>query len=242
MSAPAPLLSCDRLLVGYNGHAVLPPLTLDLAEGQFWAVIGRNGAGKSTFFKTLLGLLPPVGGACQRASGGVSIAYVPQRYAFDPIYPVTAWDVVAMGVDRGWSFLKPTRDAAAVDTALAEVDASGLGGQLFRSLSEGQKQRVLLARVLASGARLVLLDEPTAAMDAVAQKESMVRLDALRRKHDLCVVMVSHHLPIAFRYADHMVFLDPDADTVLVGEPEHIKHLPAFHDRYGASAAEVCGG
>lgn len=242
MSAPPPLIVCDGLQVGYGGQPLLPPVSLSFGAGEFWAVIGRNGAGKSTFFKTLLGLLPAVGGTCSRPDPAVNIAYVPQRYAFDAIYPVTARDVVAMGLDRSWSFLRPLRDKKRVDTALAEVDAVDLGPQLFRSLSEGQKQRVLLARVLASGAQLVLLDEPTAAMDAVAQKEAMGRLDALRDKHGLCVVMVSHHLPIAFRYADHMLFLDPDSDEVLVGEPGRIKHMQAFHDRYGAAAAEVCAG
>ena len=242
MTASTPLIVCEGLRVGYGGEPLLPAIDLSLASGQFWAVIGRNGAGKSTFFKTLLGLLPAVGGTCTRPDPSVPIAYVPQRYAFDPMTPVTAWDVVAMGLLRGWSFLRPPGDRERIAEALAEVEAADLADQLFRSLSEGQKQRVLLARVLASGARLVLLDEPTAAMDAVAQRDAMARLDALRRKHGLCVVMVSHHLPIAFRYADHMLFLDPDADAVLVGEPDHIKHLPAFHERYGAAAAEVCGG
>jgi len=242
VSPASPLIVCDGLRVGYGGQPLLPAISLSLEPGQFWAVIGRNGAGKSTFFKTLLGLLPAVGGTCSRPDSSVPIAYVPQRYAFDPMTPVTARDVVAMGLLRGWSFLRPSGDAARVAQALEEVEATALADQLFRSLSEGQKQRVLLGRVLASGARLVLLDEPTAAMDAVAQKEAMARLDALRRRHGLCVVMVSHHLPIAFRYADRMLFLDPDADAVLVGEPDHIKHLPAFHERYGAAAAEVCGG
>lgn len=240
--AASPLIVCDALRVGYSGKPLLPAISLSLEPGQFWAVIGRNGAGKSTFFKTLLGLLPAVGGTCARPDPAVPLAYVPQRYAFDPLTPVTAWDVVEMGLLRGWSFLRPGADRARVEQALAEVEATDLSGHLFRSLSEGQKQRVLLARVLASGARLVLLDEPTAAMDAVAQKEAMARLDALRRRHGLCVVMVSHHLPIAFRYADRMLFLDPDAAAVLVGTPDHIKHLPAFHQRYGAAAAEVCGG
>ncbi len=240
---PDTLLRAERLLVGHAGRPLLPPLDLSVRPGEFWAVVGRNGSGKTTLFRTLLGLQPPVGGRAVWPQGRVRVAWVPQRLDLDPLYPLPVGQVVGMGLDHGWSFLRPAGAArvAAIRAALAEVDAESLESRLFRSLSEGQKQRVLLARVVASGARLVLLDEPTAAMDAVAQRDAMETLHRVRARHGLAVLMVSHHLPLALRQADRVLFLDPDDAAVLVGTPEDLRAHPLFHARYGHAAAEVCG-
>lgn len=234
-----PLLQCQELVVGYSGRGILPPIQVALGQGEFWAVVGRNGSGKTTWFKTVLGLLPPVSGRLSWPGGPVPVAYVPQRSAFDPLYPVPVHDVVAMGAERGWSFLRPrgaTREA--VGAALEAVGAEALADRTFRSLSEGQKQRVLLARMVASGARLALLDEPTAAMDAVAESEAMELLDRLRVRYCMTVVVVSHHLAAAFRYADRMLFIDPDAG-VEVGSPEQIRHSHAYRARYDEARRDL---
>ena len=101
-----PLLRCEKLEVGYGGRAVLPPISLEVRPGEFWAVIGRNWSGKSTWFKTVLGMLSPVRGELWR-SPGLKMGYVPQRSAFDEMYPLTGCEVVAQALDRGWSFLRP---------------------------------------------------------------------------------------------------------------------------------------
>lgn len=227
----APLLTCQGLTVGYDGRAILAPIDLSLGRGEFWAVVGRNGSGKTTWFKTLLGLQPPVTGRIDRP-GNAPIAYVPQRSAFDPLYPVPVREVVAMGAERGWSFLRPfATHHERVAQALDAVGAAHLADRTFRSLSEGQKQRVLLARMIASDAKLALLDEPTAAMDAVAEAEAMHLLDDLRKRFDLTVVVVSHHLAAAFAHAGHILFLDPD-EGVVVGTPDEIRASAAYAARY----------
>jgi zinc transport system ATP-binding protein len=236
MSDGPALMRCEGLQVGYAGKALLPPIDLEIHPGEFWAVLGRNGSGKSTWFKTALGLLPPVAGAVRWPSGEVPVSYLAQRMSFDELFPVTVAEVVGMARMRGWSFLRPAGAGAAVRRALEEVDAVELARRTFRSLSEGQKQRVLIARTVAAGARLAFLDEPTAAMDAVAEGEAMALVDRLRSEHDMAVVIVSHHLGVARRFATRALFVDDDSDTVIVGSADEVFAHPAFTRRYGARA------
>ena len=229
-AAEAPiLLRCEALEIGYRGRPLLPPITLDVRAGELWAVIGRNGSGKTTLFRAMLGLTPALGGRVQRLA---EIAYVAQRMSFDELYPVTVAEVVRQGTVRGWGFLRPWRRAS-VDEALDAVGATALADRTFRALSEGQKQRVLLARLVASGAKLALLDEPTAAMDAVAEREAMGLLDNLRKRYGLAVVVVSHHLAATQAIADKALFIDPDDQRVVVGPAQEVFHHTSFLARYG---------
>jgi zinc transport system ATP-binding protein len=230
------LLHCRSLIVGYRGRPLLPPVELRLCRGQLTAVVGRNGAGKTTFFRTVLGLLPPVGGELCGAVSPLAIGYIPQRSQLDPLIPLRARDVVAMGVERGRSFLKPFLGGAErreVDTALAEMGAAELGRRSFGELSEGQKQRVLMARLVAGHPALAVLDEPTAAMDEVAERQTLELIDALREQHGMAILIVSHHLPVVSRFADQVLFLDRDAQAAVAGTPEEVFRHPAFRARYG---------
>jgi manganese/iron transport system ATP-binding protein len=231
-----PLLRCERLVVGYNRRPLLPPIDFTIEHGQLCAVVGRNGAGKTTWFRTLMGLLPPISGLLATCQRDAPMAYIPQRAALDTLVPLPCWDVVAMGLERGRSFLRPWLPRAArrkVDHALSQMGAAELAQAPFRELSEGQKQRVLMARLLVSDPELVVLDEPTAAMDQVAEQETMARIDALRREHELAVMIVSHHLPVVSRFADQIVFIDKDSQQVVTGLPTQVFAHPAFRARYG---------
>ncbi len=234
---PTSLLRCRDLVIGYGGKALLPPVSLTVEQGAFWAVLGRNGAGKSTFFKTLLGLLPPVGGALEQPSGPVRIAYLAQRLAFDELYPLQARDIVASGTVQGWSFLRPGNDRQVVEEAMEAVGVSDLASWSFRSLSGGQKQRVLFARMLATGARVVLLDEPTVGMDAVAEREVMTLLDDLKDRYGLTIIVVTHYLDVAQQHAERVLFLDRDDQRVVVGTVAEVFGHPAFTARYGSVLA-----
>jgi zinc transport system ATP-binding protein len=219
--------------VGHGGRALLPPLDLELGRGELWAILGRNGSGKTTLFRTLLGLLPPVGGSLERASV-LTVSYVPQRTSLDPIFPALARDVVMMGLERGWSFLGGRGDARARATeALARAGATALSARPFRSLSEGQKQRVLLARTLAARPQLALMDEPTSAMDEVAERETLQHLDWLRREHGTAVLVVSHQLGALRAVADHALLLDASCGEVVVGKIDEVMAHPVFTHAYG---------
>jgi zinc transport system ATP-binding protein len=230
------LLCCEDLRIGYQGRAMLPPINLQVRRGTFLAVIGRNGSGKSTWFKTLLGMLSPVSGRVFRAHAQVKSAYVPQITGIDALLPVRTRELVRWGRLSGWNFLKPfgsREDRRAVQTAIDTAGAAPIAQLPYRELSEGQKQRALLARVLATEADLVLLDEPTAAMDAVAERETMKRLAALAHERRLAVVVVSHDLRVAAEFADQLLFVDRETSSVVLGDANTVFGHPAFRHQYG---------
>ncbi len=240
------LLSCEQLVIGFGGKALLPPIGLQVRRGDFVAVIGRNGSGKSTWFKTLLGLQAPVSGRIVKGSPGMKSAYVPQTAGIDSILPVRPREMVLWGRLSGWNFLRPfpkREDRQVAETALDTAGAREFAQRPYRELSEGQKQRTLLARVIASQADLVLLDEPTAAMDAVAERETMRRLAALARERRIAVVVVSHDLTMASEYANTLLFLDRESPAVVMGDARAVFCHPAFRHQYGDEyAARVSPG
>jgi len=235
IDAPAELLRCERLCVGYD-RPLTPPIDLSLRRGEFWVVVGRNGTGKTTWFRTLLGLVPSMSGRVH-SRADLRMSYVAQRSQLDPLFPVLACDVVAMGLERGRScFGFRLREPAAVTQALERAGASAFARRPFRNLSEGQKQRVLLARLWAAQPELALLDEPTSAMDVVAERDTMTALDQLRESTGCTIVLVTHEMGIASEFASHVVLFDAACENVLVGSPEHVLSHALFHRNYPDAA------
>lgn len=234
MPESPPLLASRRLEVGYLGQAILPPVDVEIRAGEFWAVIGRNGSGKTTWLKTMLGLMPPVKGSVEQSRADLNLSYLPQRKAIDELYPLLARDVVRMGLDRKWSFIRPWfgGEPPEVERALDEMGVLGLANEPFRRLSEGQKQRVLFARLSVSSAHLAVLDEPTSAMDQVAEHEAFTLLDGLRKRHGLAIVIVSHYLGMVRRFADRALLLDRDTQTALSGAPSAVFADDRFQARF----------
>lgn len=241
-----PLLQTRALKVGYAGRVVLPEVHLAVHPGAFWAVVGRNGSGKTTFLRSALGLLPSLGGDLVRRPG-LRIGYVPQRSEVDPTVPARVVDLVRAGRDRGWSFLRPGLGAGAeeaVRRALKDTDLVGLDTRPFSDLSEGQKQRVLMARALVSDPDLLVLDEPTSAMDFIAEQAIYALLERIRHERRLAILMVSHHVPVLAAHATHVLYVDGDDGLVLAGPfPEIVNH-PRFQRHYGVvvEAAAPAGG
>ena len=230
------LISCEELAVGYGETPILPPFNLKIHKGSFISVVGRNGSGKSTWFKTLLGMIPPVSGRVIRHRPHLKWSYVPQTIGIDSVLPMRPKEMVIWGRLRGWNFLRPFSTAEERKIADAAIDTAGarsFAHRPYRELSEGQKQRALLARVIASEAEFVLLDEPTAAMDAVAEKQTMERLVRLAREQNMAVVVVSHDLSLAARHADAMVFLDRETPSIIVGDSQTVFCSHAFRHQYG---------
>lgn len=183
--------------LGYGRQVILDDLTFGLPIGEAVGLAGPNGSGKTTILKSILGLLPPLGGDIIKNGGWPkSIGYVPQRGAIDEVFPFTLGEIVEMGI---YGLLTPWgRPTAAHREAIARaVDSVGLldaHDKQFRELSGGQKQRALLARALVHEPSVLILDEPTYGLD-VAQAQSLLGvLDGLRRDRGISLVVVSHDL------------------------------------------------
>src|SRR5688572_14205995 len=133
-SGGEPLLRCAALEVGHLGHAILPPIELGIRPGEFWAAIGRNGSGKTTWLRTVLGLATPVRGRVELAERELRMSYLPQRTGMDELHPLIAREVVRLGALRGWSFFGPRLgvEPPEVERALGEMGVSDLAERPFR--------------------------------------------------------------------------------------------------------------
>lgn len=164
-----PAIHLDDLTVCYNRHPAVHHLSGTFASGTLTAIVGPNGAGKSTLLKAIMGLMPLTTGRIDHAiRASADIAYLPQQAQIDRSFPITVLDVVILGHWRSVGALRAVTGelrAKAAD-ALAAVGLAGFQRRPIRTLSAGQFQRVLFARMLLQDARLILLDEPFTAIDA----------------------------------------------------------------------------
>ncbi|HLX71767.1 MAG TPA: metal ABC transporter ATP-binding protein [Verrucomicrobiae bacterium] len=202
------LLTLNNLDIGYDGHAVMSGITLSVARSSFTAILGTNGSGKSTLLKTLLGIQPPVGGE-MRFAGEPVFGYVPQSVELDTLYPLTGFDVALMGVYgriRAGQLL-PRHEQDFVHECLKATAADGFARKKFSQLSGGQKQRVLIARALAAKPDVLVLDEPTAGVDAAATHALLEFISQIHRERRLTILLVTHDLPLVRRHAQQVIWL-----------------------------------
>lgn len=219
-------LSFQNLTLGYNSTPAVLGLDTRIETGSLTAIVGPNGAGKSTLMKGLSGALTPIEGRIDISGFDArDIAYLPQQSEIDRSFPITVVDLVAMGLWKSMGAFGQLRrrNRVLVNDAIAAVGLTGFETRTIGSLSGGQMQRVLFARLLLQDARLVLLDEPFAAIDA----KTMVDLLALiHRWHGegrtiLAVLhddaTVTAHFPDTLMLAREMVAHGPTS-TVLTAE------------------------
>lgn len=207
-------LAVHDLTVAYHRKPVLWDIDLDIPEGKLVGIVGPNGAGKSTLIKACLDLIP-------RTSGEIGIygkpyqqqrhlvGYVPQRESVDWDFPISALEVVTMGTYRqlGWFKRVGKRQREQAMSALEQVGVDHLAHRQISQLSGGQQQRVFLARAIAQDARIYLMDEPFAAVDA-ATEEAIVQLLKDLNDKGRTVLVVHHDLATVKRYFDWLVLLN----------------------------------
>ena len=219
-------LQIENLEVGYK-KVLLPALNVTIRKGEMWALVGPNGAGKTTLLRTILGLLSPVRGKI--SSKNAQLSYVPQRSSLDPNTPARVLDLVRSGTDRKWSILDPTfvfRKRKIIHEILSLTNTFHLRKTKYGNLSEGQKQRVLIARALTSSPSTLILDEPTSAMDLAAEQDLMKLLNSLRSSKNLAIIIVSHHLQVVLNYATHAIILDRKRKLAFAGTKKEIAQDP----------------
>ncbi|MTH63524.1 manganese/iron ABC transporter ATP-binding protein [Paracoccus shanxieyensis] len=218
-------IAAQGLTVTYrNGFTALRDASFTVPQGSVTALVGVNGAGKSTLFKALMGFVPASRGTVQVLGMSVAqalrqnlIAYVPQSEEVDWTFPVLVQDVVMMGRYGHMGFLRRARDAdrRAVDEALARVNMQEFRHRQIGELSGGQKKRVFLARALAQGASVILLDEPFTGVD-VKTEAAIIELLRQMRAEGRVMLVSTHDLGSVPEFCDRVVLVK---GTVLASGP-----------------------
>lgn len=205
------LLSCEKVCFAYESGHVCENIDFELSEGDYLCIVGENGAGKSTLVKGLLGLKAPCSGKITRSPGlrANEIGYLPQQTSAQSDFPAGVFEVVLSGCLNGLGFRpfyrRQDRDKAL--SSLEKLDISDLKDCCYRDLSGGQQQRVLLARALCATKKLLLLDEPFAGLDPLVTAELYKLIEHINRDLGISIIMVSHDIRGAVKYATHILHL-----------------------------------
>lgn len=204
----------DNLSVSYHNTNVLQDISVSIPQSLMLAIAGPNGGGKTTFIKSLLGLVKPQSGTIKIfnadfKSVSARVAYIPQRSSVDWDFPVSVLDVVLMGRYRhiGWIRRPSNEDRMLAYEALAQVNLLPFADRHISQLSGGQQQRVFLARALAQDADLYLLDEPFIGIDLVTEK-LIIKLLKQLKDQGKTVVVVHHDLQTLSEYFDWALLLN----------------------------------
>lgn len=215
---------------GYTKSMVLEKASFSINEGDFVSIIGPNGGGKTTLAKLMLGLLVPEEGYITVYGSAPSkmrsmIGYVPQYSLYDPNFPVSVQEVVLMGVMRKNKFFYTRKERAAAERIIEEVGLYTVRNNAFSDLSGGQRQRVLIARALVSSPRILLMDEPTASVDAAVEEKISTLLEQLSRK--MTIILITHDLGFVSNLVTNIICVNrkvnihPAADLT----KEHLDNL-----------------
>jgi iron complex transport system ATP-binding protein len=233
MSAVTPLLSAQRVTYRYPGAAgdALRDVSLEIRAGEFHAVLGPNGSGKTTLVRVALGLTAPAGGTAEISGRSATawsrrdlariVGVVAQRE--DNLFPQQVRETVLLGRYPHlslWGAERPV-DREAVTRALERCDVLGLADRWIWTLSGGEYQRVRLARALAQEPSLLVLDEPTASLDVRHEMELFELVRALVDAGGLAVLMITHHVNLAARFADRVLLL-AGGQTAAQGTPRAV--------------------
>lgn len=215
------ILSVENVSIGYEGKAIVEDISFKVNAGEYVCIVGENGAGKSTFVKTLMHLQKPLSGTIRYEEEG--IGYLPQQTFVQRDFPASVWEIVLSGNIAKQGF-RPFYNQAEKDTARANMEKMGIWDfrrKCYRNLSGGQQQRVLLARALCASSKILVLDEPTAGLDPKVTQEFYELLESIH-KEGITIIMVSHDIGPAIRYSDHILHIGKD-ETFYGKTDEYVK-------------------
>ncbi len=206
------VITCENLSYAYDGVPVVSGLQFQVEKGDYLCVVGENGSGKSTLIKGLLRLKNPDSGTLSFGDGLTqrSIGYLPQQTAAQRDFPASVYEVVRSGrlsARKGFHPFYTKADKEDVLNKMEQLGILDLKNKCYRDLSGGQQQRVLLARALCATKELLLLDEPVTGLDPVMTAELYKLISHLQKRHGITIIMVSHDVESAVRYATHILHL-----------------------------------
>lgn len=204
-------LTCKNLSFAYDGETVLSDINFSIKAGSYLCIVGENGSGKSTLMKGLLGLKSPATGLVEFGDGlkQTEIGYLPQQTQIQRDFPASVFEVVLSGQINGMGkrLFFSAEDKAAAMANMERLGIEELKDRCYMELSGGQQQRVLLARAMCATKKLLLLDEPVTGLDPVATNEMYNLIKLINLCDNTTVIMVSHDIHEAVRYATHILHL-----------------------------------
>ncbi|MGV8912168.1 MAG: metal ABC transporter ATP-binding protein [Rhodoglobus sp.] len=239
-----PALSIRDGVLGFSNRTLWAGLNLDVAPGEFLAVLGSNGSGKSSLLKAILGQQELDSGSVTVAGhparrGDRCIGYIPQQKLAAPGTPLRGRDLVTLGVN-GHRFGVPTLPRAIrsrVDELIASVGATEYASQPIGSLSGGEQQRLRVAQSLADDPILLLCDEPLLSLDLQHQRGVSELIDARRREHNTAVVFVTHDVNPVLGMVDRILYLAGGKFTI--GTPDEVLRSDVLTALYGTPVEVV---
>jgi manganese/iron transport system ATP-binding protein len=238
-------LEVENIRVSYNGHPALDDVSFHVPHGARLAVVGPNAAGKTTLFKALVGLVPLKAGNIRVHGQPLGhhqdcVAYVPQREEVDWRFPVTVFDVVMMGrFGQQKMFRQSSRsDRDIVAHSLEQLGIGNLANRPIGELSGGQQQRVFLARALAQGPHILLMDEPFTGVDFTTQETTLELLEHLQTEQVTAMVS-THDLTLAAERFDQVLLLN--RRMVAYGSPQEVFTAQNLSRAFGSQVLFIDG-
>jgi zinc transport system ATP-binding protein len=215
---PIDVLATEGLTFRYNSTEILTDVSFRLQAGDYLGIVGPNGSGKTTLIKLILGLLEPSKGMILLFGSKLTefaewhkVGYLPQKInSFNPHFPATVREIVSLGLLSTKSY--PRRimrtDEKAIGSALELVDIVDIKNELIGELSGGQQQRVLIAKALVSNPELLILDEPTTALDPEAREKFFDTLKNLNVNKKVTIIIITHDIGTIGKYASRLLYID----------------------------------
>lgn len=236
------LLTVQNAALGYEGKSVVDNLTFEVNQGDYLCIVGENGSGKSTLIKTILGLTSVLSGEVDFGDGlkQNEIGYLPQQTVIQRDFPASVQEIVLSGcLNRvGFRPFYSKQEKQIAQQAMERLHIGNLKKSCYRELSGGQQQRVLLARALCATRKMLLLDEPVAGLDPNATNDMYAMIQELNVQDEITVVMVSHDISSALKYASHILHIGNRSSLFFGTTKEYLES--GFALRLGATSQEVC--
>lgn len=208
------ILKVEQINISYKKVPALKEISFHLGEGDYIGLVGPNGAGKSTLIKAILGLEPLESGKIElfgqplnSFSQWEKIAYLPQKHQYNQLFPASVSELVLSGLVASSQSFKQEAKLKMMEI-LEDLEIANEKDKLFSHLSGGQQQRVLLARALIRRPKLLILDEPTTALDPQVREKFFNILAKINKRDGVAIIMVSHDMVDVGRYAKSLLYLD----------------------------------